>query len=331
MDKQLEEMLKIDGVEKCPLPSHADSVLCRTSAALVEICKKMGFFLWADEEDGLHRHGSTVPVGSETLLLLSMALPFPEDAFIGAVNRGIAPRPSPLWVSEDLFTQLNEEIKDDRSAIRRISTWPIDRAFVYFDVSDFSKEKAAKEVFIINSLIRVATDNRYWPGGYMAVAKNDLEASLCIGDGYIFVFKQVWCAVFFAGHLACLLEYLLAKDKLPVEFHFRVGVHVGPVYCFWDMGRGANGDWNYIGDGINGGQRVLAAIGKGTDDVVFVSGEAREALQRESHPTGHPARAILHGLHNRGRRADKHQEFWRVYELNHTNAVGGYLQYLSFN
>jgi hypothetical protein len=60
--------------------------------------------------------------------------------------------------------QLNEEIKDDLSGVRRVSSWPIDRAFVYFDVSDFSKQKAAKEVFIINSLTLAATATMYWPG-----------------------------------------------------------------------------------------------------------------------------------------------------------------------
>ena len=49
----------------------------------------------------------------------------------------------------------------------------------------------------------------------------------------------------------------------------------GPVYTFWDTGRGA---WNYIGEGINGGNRVLGVIGKDQDDVVFVSAEVRQEL-----------------------------------------------------
>jgi len=210
------------------------------------------------------------------------------------------------------------------SGIRRVSSWPIDRSFVYFDVSDFSKGKAAKQVFIINSLILAATTNMYWPGGYVAQAQQDVEASLCIGDGYIFVFRKVWCAVFFAGYLANLLEHLIAKDQLLVEFHFRVGVHVGLVYCFWDPGRGERGNCNYIGVGINGGQRVLAAIGKDKDDVVYVSGEARVALKKDDDRNG-PVRAILDGFDNRGRVSDKHGKFWRVYELNHTRALGSYL------
>src|SRR5439155_21171504 len=107
------------------------------------------------------------------------------------------------------------------------------------------------------------------PGMLISSARQGLEAQICIGDGYIYVFSEPDRAAYFAGCLAYLIELQVARERLPIDFHFRIGVHVGPVFCFWDPDRDK---WNYIGDGINGGQRVLAAIGKEKDDVVYVSG-----------------------------------------------------------
>jgi class 3 adenylate cyclase len=114
-----------------------------------------------------------------------------------------------------------------------------------------------------------------------------------------------------------VIEVMVAKRIVPVEFHFRMGVHVGLVYCFWDAGR--NG-WNYAGSGINGGSRVLSAIGKDTDDVLFISAEVRQQIIAANDQTS-VFRDLIANLHNRGRRNDKHGNSWRVYEVNHT-AVG---------
>ena len=76
---------------------------------------------------------------------------------------------------------------------------------------------------------------------------------LCIGDGYIFVFDDSVSATYFAAFLAQLVESMISNKRI-VEFHFRMGVHVGKVFGFYDIGRDG---WNYVGDGINGGNRVL--------------------------------------------------------------------------
>src|SRR5262249_23940664 len=110
----------------------------------------------------------------------------------------------------------------------------------------------------------------------------------------------------------------VANEQLPVDFHFRAGVHVGEVYRFWDPGRR---HWNYIGSGINGGNRVLAAVGKEQDDVVFISSQVRQAIPA-MRPRDTNAPPILECLINRGRKADKHGNPWRVYELNHTALCG---------
>jgi hypothetical protein len=91
---------------------------------------------------------------------------------------------------------------------------------------------------VINSINRIV-DQDAWE----TATPRDYEAKLCIGDGYIFVFQDALNAVQFAGQLARLIEVMGAKRLLPVEFHFRMGIHTGEVYCFWDSGR--NG-WNYI-------------------------------------------------------------------------------------
>jgi class 3 adenylate cyclase len=135
------------------------------------------------------------------------------------------------------------------------------------------------------------------------------EAALCIGDGYIYVWNEAIGATRFAANLASEIERSVAAGKAP-DFHFRMGVHVGPVRWFRDPGRDG---WNYTGGGINGGNRVLSAIGKETDDVVFVSGEVRRAIAKDNEKS-----PLLQALHNRGRRADKHGKPWRVYELNHS-------------
>jgi hypothetical protein len=124
-------------------------------------------------------------------------------------------------------------------------------------------------------------------------------------------------AAFFATALAYLIELLAAKKLLPVSYHFRMSVHAGPVYGFWDPGR--NG-WNYIGDGINGGQRVLGAIGKEVDDVLFISAEIKRSLTADFDGTKVYS-MLLSSLQNRGRRLDKHGNPWRVYEVNHMHTM----------
>ncbi|MFL5244273.1 MAG: hypothetical protein ACJ8FY_19385 [Gemmataceae bacterium] len=252
----------------------------------------------------------------------------PDDA-------GISRMKSSWLLPQAEFNSMDAHLSDDCSEIRRLSTWPIDRCFVYVDVSDFSQQRPGQQALIIGSLISMIQNWKYWNYLHALSSWKDLEAMLCIGDGYIFVLKDVLAATYFAAHLAQLIEARVAQRCVPVEFHFRMGVHVGPVYCFWDWGRGDRsckesttmengtlkrtelGGWNYIGEGINGGQRVLAAAGKDADDIVFISSKVKQELTALDKGQS-PCRQILQCLMNRGRRLDKHNKPWRVYELNHT-------------
>jgi class 3 adenylate cyclase len=227
---------------------------------------------------------------------------------------GFMKRPLDILVTAKLFAKMNDVFQDDTSDLRRLSTRPIRRGFVFVDVSDFSKMESGMQLLIVRALVKLVEDATPWRDREAGVRKA-IEAKLCIGDGYVYVLPSGVQAAHLAGFLAMLIEQRVVEAKVP-PFHFRMGVHVGDVRCFHDPGRAT---WNYVGDGINGGNRVLSAIGKDTDDVVYVSAEARRDLL---HATGHPAELIMANLENKGRRADKHNNLWRVYQLNHYAVFG---------
>ncbi|SIO38361.1 Adenylate cyclase, class 3 [Singulisphaera sp. GP187] len=275
---------------------------------------------------GHGRSGATPRGTGRIFSLLTAVLPRPGSSEVGESD-GIVGEESSLWVPEELDRTLTEELDDETSDVRRLSNWPIRRVFVYTDISDFSRFRPGQQVLIVNGLARLARRPDFWKGDPLAErALADLETMLCIGDGYIFVFKDATHGTYFAAHLAALIELLGAKSLLSVEIHFRMGVHVGPVYCFWDLDRN---DWNYIGEGINGGQRVMSVIGRETDDVVFISSRVRQDLLASSDEEG-PARLILSNTQNRGRRQDKQGNPWRVYELNHANLISDSLRSLKW-
>jgi hypothetical protein len=288
---------------------------------MIEHCKRWGSMIYSQPElphDG-HRfargeiiHGPHGPAYYG--LLQAVALPPGSGP---TAPGGVTARPSNVFVTRRLFDDMQNRLAQEDDPIRRLSTCTIDRCFVYIDISDFSKYPPGQEVLIVNSILGVTEEPRYWTPGPALQAWHAVETKMCIGDGYIFVLRDPMLAVYFAAYLAQVLEVMVARRRMPVDFHFRMGVHIGPVYSFWDPGQK---DWNYIGDGINGGQRVLSAIGKETDDVLFISGQVRQALTANN-DDGDPYPRILASLQNRGRRADKHGMPWRVYEVNHSQLI----------
>jgi hypothetical protein len=242
---------------------------------------------------------------------------------------GLNAKPLAVFLSHTLRESVKEELKtEEDSELVRLSAWPIERSFVYMDISRFSSDHpVGHQLLIINALIRIANDESFWKGNlspeqsFTIPAYRDCEASLCIGDGYIFVFKMASYAAFFAAYLADLIERLIANEKL-IEFHFRVSVHTGPVYRFWDrLDRGA-GRWNYVGEGITEGERVLSVIGKDKDDIIYMSAITRKKIRAERDSTS-PYNATA-WLQNRGRQEDKHKKFRGVYEINHTDWMEAY-------
>jgi class 3 adenylate cyclase len=295
---------------------------------LVEYWKQKGRIIYtAPEPLGNHHHIQTGEITyrgthEQAFHGLLEAVAPAEDREGDA--RGIAGKPSSVFVTEKTLKGLQEDLQKEDDPIRRMSAWPIERCFVYIDISDFSKYPPGKEVLIINVAVGAVQDARFWDSPLVEDAWRSIEAQLCIGDGYIFVLKDPLLATCFAAYLAQLIEELVARRITPVEFHFRIGVHCGPVYCFWDPGRK---DWNFIGDGINGGQRVLSLI-KDADDTLYISGQVRQKIIAKGDESTR-CRTVLAGLRNRGRQADKHGKLWRVYEVSHTElAAGGLAQFV---
>ncbi len=299
-----------------------------TSDELVSYCKKHSLKLSADWQ-GTTPNLRTGRIddsdrASERLLELQILVPLEEGFEHGQTVEGVQTfgTVDPIWIPLSLWKQLSEQLPDDSSEIRKLSSWPVDRTFVYLDISDFSRASYGHQLLIINSLIQMVMDESLWTdenglfAGYREWGSRQLESMICIGDGYIYAFADPVAATLFAARLACIIEHSVAQKKV-LPLHFRIGVHAGPVSFFWDAGAK---QWNYSGEGIVGGRRVLDAVGRRVDDVIYVSGEVRSRIMVSG---GRSARSmdresLMQCLINRGRRSDKHDRPWRVYEMNHS-------------
>jgi hypothetical protein len=197
-----------------------------------------------------HGRSRRTPKGNARIFSVLTAIAPWSDSTEAADSDGIVAAESNMWVPEPLDQLVAAERDDEASDVRRLSSWPIRRTFVYVDVSDFSNFRPGKQALMVTALAGVVRRRHFWIGEPFAErAQGDIEAMLCAGDGSIFVFRHPAPATYFTAHLASLIEMLVARALVAVELHFRMGVHAGPVYCFWDPGRE---DWNYIGEGING-------------------------------------------------------------------------------
>jgi hypothetical protein len=233
--------------------------------------------------------GEAITIGTHKYYNLPKAIKWDEDAEFatsslgGKELSGLRSQPSATYIEQGLFDVINAQISDEDQAIRKLSSWPVERTFVYLDVSDFSRQKSGHQGLIITAIIGLVKQNAWWrTSAIRGVNRKSTnpgidtgwEAMLCIGDGYIFAFGDPLSATYFAAYLAQLIESVVAK-RIIIDFHFRMGVHIGSVFRFWDPGREG---WNYVGDGINGGNRVIGAIGKEADDILFISAQVRKRL-----------------------------------------------------
>jgi len=280
-----------------------------TRDEVVEECKKRGILLgttdWRTAEAKARLWAKHESAG---YFILSKAVPGAVASNIKCPADGLSLALSGLCVDEDVKKALDLELQTPQSDIRRLSLWPSQRSFVYLDVSDFSKFTTGQQLLVVDYVQRFSEHIFKWDW-----PEESPESTMCIGDGYIYVFERPEAALHFACCMAVLIETVPVRDPLALEFHFRIGIHHGDVNCFWDMGQR---NWNYMGDGIIGGQRVLDAGGKGVDDVVYLSAQTERAIRRWHKAT----QSVLPHLTNIGRRTDKHGKMWRVYQVNH-NAI----------
>jgi class 3 adenylate cyclase len=267
---------------------------------LVDHLRKAGEVIW-DLEVGSPPHPLQAARTPDGDWMLATCIANGQAGEVYEGTDGLALKRDQVLISDAVYQTIREKIYDDESDIRRFSSRQIERAFVFVDVSDFSTLPSGIQQLVVLSLIRLARESQE--------NVQEAEAELCIGDGYVYVFKDPVMATFFAAEVAKRIEQEVAANTAP-EFHFRIGVHVGQVRCFWDPGRR---DWNYVGEAINGAQRVLSSIGKETDDAVYVSAQVRQRIQL-SRWSGQ----VLALLDNKGRKTDKHGKHWRVYQVNHT-------------
>jgi class 3 adenylate cyclase len=301
--------------------------IMRTKAELIEECKKSGRILYAavgsrevlgtrimGEARTLLRTGRTEgdPKGSGQVEQLIWAMPSAEPG-------GLTPVASDVYVPGDILEALNLDLQKEKEDIRRVSSWVIDRTFVCLDISDFSELPAGHQVHVVNALNSIVAGTDWRIHGVL----ENIEARLCIGDGYIFVFQDPILATYFGARLAYAIDEAVANRSVAVEIHFRMGIHRGEVYTFWDPGRE---NWNYIGEGINGATRILQAIGKDLDDVVYLSDRIRRCFIEENPKSpaiegslcvSSLAQEVREHLSNKGRHKDKHGNIWRIYQLNH--------------
>ena len=126
----------------------ANALLVVDADSLIHYCKQLGSMLYAP--NGSFPGGEYLTLARNKFHYLKR-MQAQSDG-----NAGIGPSYHfPFLVSESVLEELNGHMKEDRSDARRISSWPIERTFVYLDVSDFSKEPPGREALIVNSIVGV--------------------------------------------------------------------------------------------------------------------------------------------------------------------------------
>jgi hypothetical protein len=257
-----------------------------------------------------------------------------QKVVTGGMAGGISGKDMDVFVPRSVYEEINKDLHNEGDDIRRLSSWTLPRAFVCLDVSDFSMNPPGQQTLIVNQINQLLRSKSWDLQGI--AEEPQLEAQLCTGDGYIYVCCDPRRATFFGARLAYLIDKAVSQKKSPVEFHYRMGIHFGEVYSFWDPGRKG---WNYLGEGINGATRILESIGKDIDDVVYVSGTIRDLFLGEpeedalySHKSGRTLYEVIRdSMDNKGRRRDKHNEIRRVFQLNHTKIATTPQEWLTEN
>jgi hypothetical protein len=218
-----------------------NGVLVFDKVTLTDFCRRHGIMLHAATDN--ISIGASQTFNGIVWLSLDRAVAVQPEQDIPQNPAGITRLRSGIWVPFSLPETFRHvfEGNEENEHLWCVSSRTVKRAFVYLDVSGFSKYGPGQQALIISTLIGLVNHPRYWQMAEAHDAYTNMEAQLCIGDGYIFVFPDPLKATFFACWMAELIQQLVARrgtgpDDFPIEFHFRMGVHYGPVYRFWDPG-----------------------------------------------------------------------------------------------
>ncbi len=187
-----------------------------TIESLINHCKNKSIILGVDGTV----HPSRVHVNAQSLengvQVFELMVAFATDANSwthGMHLRGIDWIQSGLMVSNELLRQINNELSNPDSDIRRLSSWPIEQSFVYFDISDYTTMPHSHQLMAITYLNELL-DDTVRRGRYSQL-RSLVETKLSIGDGFIFVVGEAMIAAEFAAHLANLIENAVAhEDKV---------------------------------------------------------------------------------------------------------------------
>src|SRR5262249_1679456 len=129
---------------------------------LVDFCKKAGFLLHCLPPGDFTAGDPIYPDNPLRALFMTWArkgVPGQSDN-----QQGTTPHSLDWWGPPEVLEVLNQALRDEGSSVRRVSSWPIVRTFVYLDISDFSKFSPLEEALIINSLVWVVDQGQFWLG-----------------------------------------------------------------------------------------------------------------------------------------------------------------------
>ena len=124
---------------------------------LVKYCKEHGIMLFVDNLRPLETRKIAVASekerdGQTWFEYAKAGYEYPPTE---PVIDGLKEVPSGIVVSPDLHGALLHDIQNDCDDIRRLSSWPIERTFVYVDISNFSSYVPAQQAIVINDLIQL--------------------------------------------------------------------------------------------------------------------------------------------------------------------------------
>ena len=138
----------------------------------------------------------------------------PEKHEILGLGDGLASKDKPFAIVTDwLHSKLTDDLIFENSEIRRLSTWPIERTFVYLDIAGFTHYPPGHQALIIKSVTTLIHNKEVFENLH-----ESFEEMLCIGDGYIFAFDDPLTATMFSARLAYVIDALLClNDSLSIS------------------------------------------------------------------------------------------------------------------